>query len=70
MEIKAQQNCKPVRLLRALEMSASAIASDQKDKLFTILGLTLDGKIMMPVPSYSSEPEQVCLQATLSLIRA
>ena len=43
---------KPISLLDALHLTVSSLATDPRDKVFALLGLTYDWKHFVPEPSY------------------
>lgn len=64
-----QDRLEPVPLDTALRMSAFARSSDVRDKVYGLMGLTYDGAIIFPAPSYTRELWDINAEATLRLIR-
>lgn len=51
-------------------MSNMAKSTDQRDKVFAILGLTYDGPTLLPIPSYVSSVEAISTRLTMKFIKA
>lgn len=66
---KFQKKLTPVPLLQALRMSAFAESSDVRDKVYGLLGLTYEGSIVFPAPSYARSIEHISTDTTLRLAR-
>ncbi|KAH7155843.1 heterokaryon incompatibility protein-domain-containing protein [Dactylonectria estremocensis] len=64
-----QSGLKAVPLIRALKMTSFAKSTDVRDKVYGLMGLTYDGSIIFPAPSYGMEANRVNLDATLRIIR-
>ncbi|KAF7548006.1 hypothetical protein G7Z17_g7348 [Cylindrodendrum hubeiense] len=58
-----------VPLIRALKMTSFAKSSDVRDKVYGLMGLTYDGSVIFPTPSYGSDVRRVNEDATLRIIR-
>ena len=63
-----QAQLKPVPLIQALLMSLNSKSSDVRDKIYGLMGLTYDGAVIFPSPSYSSPPDALSRDATLQII--
>ena len=61
-------NDKPVQFLDAVFRSRNALATDIRDKIFGILGLTYDGSIFVPVPNYGRAILEIAIGMTMSVI--
>ena len=64
----ANEQGQPMTLMRALQLSCGARSSDPWDKVFSLLGLVVDGKTYVPAPSYKQSVEDLCRGITLSFI--
>ncbi|CZT07836.1 uncharacterized protein RCO7_10884 [Rhynchosporium graminicola] len=49
----------PIGLLEALTLSRKALATDPRDKIFSLLGLCPDGATFVPVPNYRQPLESI-----------
>jgi hypothetical protein len=66
---KFQKKLTPVPLLQALQMSAFAELSAVRDKVYGQLGLTYEGSIVFPAPSYEGSIDHISTDTTLHLAR-
>ncbi|KAH7001201.1 hypothetical protein EDB80DRAFT_86877 [Ilyonectria destructans] len=64
-----QSGLQPIPLIRALKMTSFARSTDIRDKVYGLMGLTYDGSIIFPTPSYGSDVRRVNEDATLRIIR-
>ncbi|KAL6413247.1 hypothetical protein AUP68_02753 [Ilyonectria robusta] len=64
-----QSGLKAVPLIKALKMTSFARSTDVRDKVYGLMGLTYDGSIIFPTPSYGSDIRRVNEDATLRIIR-
>ncbi|KAH6991206.1 heterokaryon incompatibility protein-domain-containing protein [Ilyonectria sp. MPI-CAGE-AT-0026] len=64
-----QSGLKAVPLIKALKMTSFARSTDARDKVYGLMGLTYDGSIIFPTPSYGSDIRRVNEDATLRVIR-
>lgn len=55
-------------LSEALLKSRHSLSTDQRDKLYALLSLTLDGNEVIPTPNYTQPAEDVFQEATTSMI--
>lgn len=55
-------------LSEALLRSRSSLATDPRDKMYALLGLTLDGAEVIPTPNYIQSPDEAFLQATIGMV--
>jgi hypothetical protein len=60
----------PRTLLSALHASHSCLASDPRDKIFALLGITSDGSRLIPIPNYKIPIGDVLRDMTKALIKA
>ncbi|UPL03094.1 hypothetical protein LCI18_014028 [Fusarium solani-melongenae] len=58
-----------VPLIKALRMASYSKATDARDKVYSLMGLTYDGAIMFPTPSYGRELDDINREATLRLVQ-
>ena len=59
---------KPVDLLEAIHMTGQALATDQRDKIFALLGLCHDAHHIVPVPNYKQPLEAIQADMTKVLM--
>lgn len=59
---------RPITLLEAIQWSRYALATDQRDKIYALLGLTSDGPRLVPMPNYQRSLEQVLCDLTEALL--
>ncbi|KAF4470803.1 heterokaryon incompatibility [Fusarium albosuccineum] len=64
-----QRRLTAVPLIRALWMSSFAKATDPRDKVYSLTGLTYDGTIIFPTPSYGRGLDDIKREATLRIIQ-
>jgi hypothetical protein len=57
-----------LRLVEVLHISSHASATDPLDKVYSVLGLSTDGKYIVPSPSYSETPEALSRSITIGVI--
>lgn len=60
----------PITLLEAMLVTSKAMATDPRDKIFALRGLTSDGPELIPTPDYSSPIQDVLIGLTKGLIAA
>ncbi|CZR69255.1 uncharacterized protein PAC_19155 [Phialocephala subalpina] len=61
---------RPISLFEAIQWSHYALATEQLDKIYALLGLTFDGPRLVPIPSYQRTIEQVLCDLTGALLTA
>ncbi|KAL2686953.1 hypothetical protein Neosp_004500, partial [[Neocosmospora] mangrovei] len=54
----------------AIRRSRSSLSTDPRDKLFALLGLSSNGKDLIPEPNYINSPEEVFTEFTVALIKS
>ena len=59
---------KPISLLDALHRSRTALATDPKDKLYALLGITFDGDNFIAEPNYDQDSTETYTQFARALI--
>lgn len=57
-----------VSLLRALFETRNSLATDPRDKIYALLGLTSDGAGVVPLPNYEQSLKDVYMQASTNII--
>jgi hypothetical protein len=57
-----------INMLTALQLSSKSLATDAKDKLYGLLGLTLDGHTLIPKPDYIKTMEAILEDFAKSLV--
>ncbi|KAH8811275.1 heterokaryon incompatibility protein-domain-containing protein [Xylogone sp. PMI_703] len=57
---------KPLRLIEALSLTHRTLATEKRDKVFAILGLTYDANILMPLPTYEESVDLLSREMTLA----
>ncbi|KAK5120826.1 hypothetical protein LTR85_005893 [Meristemomyces frigidus] len=55
-------------LSEALVRSKDSLATDPRDKIYAMLGLTLDGAEIVPTPNYIQSSKEAFLQATVGMV--
>jgi hypothetical protein len=60
----------PILLLEAIMMSHKSMATDPRDKIFALLGLTVDGPRLVPVPNYKLSLGEVIRDMTRAMVVA
>jgi hypothetical protein len=60
----------PLSLFEALRWSHQALATDPRDKIFALLGLTSDGDRLVPLPNYRQPMEDILREMTRKMIIA
>ena len=55
-------------LLNAIVTTRHSLATDPRDKLYALLGLTNDGPSIIPLPNYTQDVQTVFLQATTGIV--
>jgi hypothetical protein len=63
-----QLSLKPITLLDALRWSHRAHATDERDKVFALLGLCFDGLTLVPVPNYARSTDSIFNELTRRMI--
>lgn len=58
----------PLTLFEALRWSHQALATDPRDKIFALLGLTSDGDKLVPLPNYRQPMEDILREMTRKMI--
>lgn len=61
---------RPIGLLQAIFTSHKSRATDPRDKVYGLLGITFDGHNFVPVPNYQQSLNEVFMGMTMSWIRA
>ncbi|KAI0974762.1 heterokaryon incompatibility protein-domain-containing protein [Xylaria arbuscula] len=61
---------RPLSLLNARKMCHQAKASIDQDRIFALLGLTHDGPMLVPLPSYQMPLNMLCRDMTIKMIQA
>ena len=64
----SRAEARPVPLLQALSDSCEAEASDPRDKVYALLGLTFDKDAYVTTPNYSWSKEQICISMSNTVI--
>ncbi|KAE9378736.1 HET-domain-containing protein [Stipitochalara longipes BDJ] len=64
------KNPRPIGLFEAIQWSHYALATEQLDKIYALLGLTFDGPRLVPVPNYQRTFEQILCDLTGALLTA
>ncbi|KAH7232829.1 heterokaryon incompatibility protein-domain-containing protein [Fusarium tricinctum] len=64
-----QKQLSKVSLIRALGMTSFARATDARDKVYSLIGLTYDGDIIFPIPSYTPKLIDINREATLRIVQ-
>jgi hypothetical protein len=64
-----QSQLTALRLIEALNLSSFAKSTDIRDKVYGLIGLTYDGSIIFPTPSYERDINDINTEATLRVIR-
>jgi hypothetical protein len=57
-------------LLQALIASRYSLATDPRDKVYALLGLTRDGNDLVPMPSYTESVEKLFRRSSLAIRRS
>lgn len=63
-------NRRPISLIEAIQWSHYALATDPRDKIYALLGLTSDGPRLVPMPNYKQTLEQVLEDLTRAMVDA
>lgn len=66
----AQLQIQPLRLVEALHRSCYAEASDPHDKVYSVMGLSYDGSVFIPFPTYTQTVKVLSRDITKRWIRA
>lgn len=61
---------RPLYLFEAIQWSQYALATEQRDKIYALLGLTSDGPRLVPMPNYKWTPEQILSDLVRAMIVA
>lgn len=61
---------RPILLFDAIMMSHKSMATDPRDKIFALLGLTVDGSKLVPVPNYMHSLGDILRDMTRAMIVA
>lgn len=61
---------KPILLFDAIMMSHKSMATDPRDKIFALLGLTVDGPKLVPVPNYKHSLGEILRDMTRAMVVA
>jgi hypothetical protein len=59
----------PISIFDALVDSTHALATDQRDKVYGVRGLSFMAKRFIPTPSYIGSVEEMCFRMTLHIFR-
>ncbi|KAG0650801.1 hypothetical protein D0Z07_2864 [Hyphodiscus hymeniophilus] len=59
---------RPISLFEAIHWSHYALATDQLDRIYALLGLTFDGPRLVPIPNYKRTIEQLLCDLTRELL--
>jgi hypothetical protein len=59
----------PISMVSALSATSNFLSRDPSDTIFAILGISLDGVDLVPLPSYHKSPEDISIAFSQSLIR-
>lgn len=59
----------PISIFDALVDSSHALATDQRDKVYGVRGLSFMAKRFIPTPSYIGTVEDMCFRTTLHIFR-
>ncbi|KAH7333256.1 heterokaryon incompatibility protein-domain-containing protein [Rhexocercosporidium sp. MPI-PUGE-AT-0058] len=62
------KDLRQISLLEAIQWSQYALATDQRDKIYALLGLTSDGPRLVPMPNYQRSFEQILCDLTQALL--
>ncbi|KAH9207890.1 heterokaryon incompatibility protein-domain-containing protein, partial [Leptodontidium sp. 2 PMI_412] len=62
------KDLRQISLLEAIQWSHYALATDQRDKIYALLGLTSDGPRLVPMPNYQRSFEQILCDLTQALL--
>jgi hypothetical protein len=60
----------PISLLHAMLMSNKALATDPRDKIFALRGITIDGPGLVPTPNYEKPLRDILSDLTRAMIIA
>ncbi|KAI6083497.1 HET-domain-containing protein [Hypoxylon rubiginosum] len=69
-ELDAQRGGLRMTLLEALLRSRYSLATNPRDKIYAMLGLTRDGQDLVPTPTYTETLEEVFRQLSMAFIRS
>ncbi|KAI1759160.1 HET-domain-containing protein [Hypoxylon sp. FL1150] len=69
-ELDAQRGGLRMTLLEALLRSRYSLATNPRDKIYAMLGLTRDGQDLVPTPTYTETVEEVFRQLSMAFIRS
>jgi hypothetical protein len=64
------KDLRPMSLFEAIQWSHYALATEQPDKIYALLGLTFDGPRLVPIPDYQRTFEQILCDLTGALLTA
>lgn len=65
---RAQLNRQPIHFLELFRRTRNLRATDCRDKIFAILGLSFDGSDFVPEPNYKLDEHELCLSVTTTAI--
>jgi hypothetical protein len=65
---KARFNRQPIHFLELFRRTRNLSATDRRDKIFAILGLSFDGSDFVPEPNYRLDEHELCLSVTTTAI--
>lgn len=57
-----------IGLLQAMELTSQSLATDRRDKIYALLGLTFDGAVLVPHPDYTCSLEVILTDFTKAVI--
>lgn len=63
-------NERPLSFLEALARSHMSLATDIRDKTFALLNMTYNGNTYIPIPNYSQNASDLCLEITKVALKA
>ncbi|KAI4869910.1 heterokaryon incompatibility protein-domain-containing protein [Hypoxylon rubiginosum] len=69
-ELDAQRGGLRMTLLEALLRSRYSLATNPRDKIYALLGLTRDGQDLVPTPTYTESLEEVFRQLSMAFLRS
>ncbi|XXH01949.1 hypothetical protein Hte_008312 [Hypoxylon texense] len=69
-ELDAQRGGLRMSLLEALLRSRYSLATNPRDKIYAMLGLTRDGQDLVPTPTYTESVEEVFRQLSMAFLRS
>jgi len=58
----------PLSLLKAIQLTQHTLATDPRDKIFALLGMSYDGHVFVPVPNYKQSFETVLTEMVRAMM--